>query len=154
MNEKLWADPDKCTGCGICELVCSLHHEGQWTHALSRVQVLAHPELELFIPLFCQQCEEPPCETACLMNVIDRNETSGRVERQHEGCIGCRACEVSCPLVGCFYLESKERVLNCDLCDGDPQCVTFCPEGALTFSSSDSQLHDRKRQRYHALVSY
>ena len=35
--------PDVCTGCGICELMCSLYHEGVQTPALARLQVVNDP---------------------------------------------------------------------------------------------------------------
>ena len=35
--------PDICTGCGICELMCSLYHEGVQAPALARLQVINDP---------------------------------------------------------------------------------------------------------------
>lgn len=35
--------PDVCTGCGICELMCSLYHEGVQGPALARLQVVNDP---------------------------------------------------------------------------------------------------------------
>ena len=35
--------PAVCTGCGICELMCSLYHEGVQTPALARLQVVNDP---------------------------------------------------------------------------------------------------------------
>ena len=35
--------PDVCTGCGICELMCSLYHEGVQAPALARLQVVNDP---------------------------------------------------------------------------------------------------------------
>jgi len=33
---------DLCTGCGVCELMCSLLHNGVTGRALSRVQVIVY----------------------------------------------------------------------------------------------------------------
>jgi Fe-S-cluster-containing dehydrogenase component len=58
-----------------------------------------------------------------------------------EMCIGCRACEEAC-----IYAETNTRIkydagrnicLKCDLCDGDPQCVTACPESILAFGTPE-----------------
>ena len=35
--------PDICTGCGICELMCSFYHEGMQAPALARLQVVNDP---------------------------------------------------------------------------------------------------------------
>jgi ferredoxin len=35
--------PAICTGCGICELMCSLYHEGVQAPALARLQVVNNP---------------------------------------------------------------------------------------------------------------
>ena len=35
--------PTVCTGCGICELMCSLYHEGVQGPALARLQVVNDP---------------------------------------------------------------------------------------------------------------
>ena len=35
--------PTVCTGCGICELMCSLYHEGVQAPALARLQVVNDP---------------------------------------------------------------------------------------------------------------
>ena len=35
--------PAVCTGCGICELMCALYHEGVQTPALARLQVINDP---------------------------------------------------------------------------------------------------------------
>ena len=35
--------PTVCTGCGICELMCSLYHEGVQAPALARLQVINDP---------------------------------------------------------------------------------------------------------------
>lgn len=154
MNEKLWADPDKCTGCGICELVCSFFREGQWTHALSRIKIIKEENNTGFYQLFCQQCDNPPCETACLMNIVKKDSLTGKVTRNVQGCIGCRACEVTCPLGGCFYNYEKEVVLNCDLCGGDPLCVKFCPEGALSYKDSTTETTQRREAVFKKNVHY
>ena len=38
-----------------------------------------------------------------------------------------------CPFGAILYDPDNRRVIKCDLCGGDPQCVRFCPTGALQF---------------------
>ena len=57
----LYIDPDKCTGCGLCELACSFQHEKYFSPSLSRIGVLRNHQKGIFIPLNCTQCEESQC---------------------------------------------------------------------------------------------
>jgi Fe-S-cluster-containing hydrogenase component 2 len=135
MNKRLVIDAEKCDGCGICELVCALNKTGQWHPALSRIRVFADQKRELHLPMICVHCIDPLCITACLMNVIKKDQETGLTIRDESLCIGCRACEISCPFSGCIYDYTREIVVNCDLCQGDPICVKYCPTKALQFVS-------------------
>lgn len=46
-------------------------------------------------------------------------------------CTLCGACEKACP-IGAVELF-QDYVYVCDLCGGEPRCVTACTEGALTW---------------------
>jgi len=133
MNKRLVLDTEKCNGCGICELVCALSKTGQWHPALSRVKVLQDEKRKLFLPVVCAHCVNPPCINACLMNVIKKDPETGLTVRDESLCIGCRACEITCPFNVCLFDYIEEVVVNCDLCNGDPVCVKYCPARALQF---------------------
>ena len=57
----------------------------------------------------------------------------GRVEVDYEKCIGCRTCVSVCPFGAMHFVASDRKVIKCDLCDGDPQCVRFCEIEAVRF---------------------
>ena len=38
-----------------------------------------------------------------------------------------------CPFGAMHYVASDRKVIKCDLCDGDPQCVRFCDVEAVSF---------------------
>jgi len=40
---------------------------------------------------------------------------------------------VGCPFGAIRYDSDRKQVIKCEFCDGDPQCVRFCPTGALQF---------------------
>jgi Fe-S-cluster-containing dehydrogenase component len=48
-------------------------------------------------------------------------------------CTECLACMDECPNVGRDVKSG--RIMVCDLCEGDPMCVKWCPEGALTWEA-------------------
>ena len=144
MEEKaLVFDPFICTGCMRCMTTCSTYNNGATSLAKARLQVARHEghaitdideEDELiFEALTCQQCDVPYCMHFCPVNAISRNTETGAMVINYNRCIGCRMCMTGCPFGAIRYDTSRKRVIKCELCDGDPQCVKFCPTEALQF---------------------
>lgn len=133
----LFLNPELCTGCRTCEMVCSLDKEGECNPAKSRIKVLTLLKDGIDIPAFCQHCEYAPCLDVCPINAVKRNRETGAVEINSEVCIGCRACMLVCPY-GALRLDLNRRVMvKCDLCGGDPKCARFCITKALTYERQD-----------------
>jgi Fe-S-cluster-containing dehydrogenase component len=57
----------------------------------------------------------------------------GRVEVDYDVCIGCRMCIAICPFGAMSFDTLARKVIKCDFCDGDPQCVRFCEPGAVQY---------------------
>jgi len=133
LEKILFIDPEKCTGCRICETACSMHHEKVANPSLSRIHVAKWETAGLYIPVVCVQCESPICETVCPVKAIRRDEKTGAVLINYEACVGCRLCALYCPFAGAQIDSKKGRVLKCDLCDGNPVCAKFCDPKALQF---------------------
>jgi carbon-monoxide dehydrogenase iron sulfur subunit len=81
----------------------------------------------------CQQCQDAPCMNVCPVKAISQDEQLGRVSVDYNTCIGCRACVSVCPFGAMSFNSTDRRVLKCDVCDGDPQCVRFCDVKAVDF---------------------
>ena len=79
MAKVLTADFEKCTGCRLCELVCSVKHEGVSNPSRSRLKVEKWEWEGLYIPMLCQQCEDAPCKSVCPVKAISRDEELGRL---------------------------------------------------------------------------
>ena len=79
MPKVLTVNPEKCTGCRICELACSVNKEGMVNTSLSRIKVIKWEMEGFYVPMFCQQCEDPLCAAVCPVNAINRDEYLGRV---------------------------------------------------------------------------
>ena len=133
MAKVLMIDYEKCTGCRLCELVCSVKHEGASNPARSRIKIVKWEWEGRYVPMGCQQCQSAPCMAVCPVKAISRNEEMGRVEIDYDVCIGCRMCVAVCPFGGMGFDIMASRVVKCDLCDGDPQCVRFCEPGAIQY---------------------
>ena len=83
--------------------------------------------------MICRQCQDAPCLNACPTGAISVNATLGRVEINEETCIGCRTCVSVCPFGVMTFNSIDRKVIKCDLCDGDPQCVRFCDVHAIEY---------------------
>ena len=131
VNERKFvaADLEKCTGCGVCELVCALKREKVYNPQRSRIKVLRLNQI-LNMPVACRLCENPPCVAACPLDCLTQSE-SGVIIVDEDKCDGCGWCIKACPYGAVVFNPEKETAMICDLCDGDPQCVEWCPEEAL-----------------------
>jgi len=131
----VYCDPFKCVGCGICEYVCSLKHEGGFGAAYSRIRaVRIYPNRNVAIA--CVMCEDPPCVKACPRDALSQAE-DGRILVDEEKCTGCGLCVEACDF-GAITLHPKRRTpITCDLCDGTPLCIDACPEDALELTTRD-----------------
>lgn len=141
-------DEMKCTGCGICQMACSMQHFGVINKDLSRIQVRKYLlPIAKGIQTTCSQCqkEERKCEPACPLNppaiyydsklfhmVIDRERCLG------DGCLQCRD---ACPAKAVRnHPKLSPTPFVCDLCDTEnngkrePQCINVCPTGALVYN--------------------
>jgi carbon-monoxide dehydrogenase iron sulfur subunit len=131
MSKALVVEAEKCNGCRLCVKACSQRHDGSDDPARSRIQV---DELQgVFMPVVCQQCEDAPCMASCPTSSRSRDEETGRTDIDYKRCIACRTCIAVCPFGASRYDKAEKRVVTCDLCDGDHQCVRVCGPGALKY---------------------
>ena len=146
MEKILKVDYQKCTGCRLCELVCSVTHDGISNPSRSRVRVIKWEDIGVYVPMICQQCENAPCEAICPVGAIKRDEEDGSLGVDYNICIGCRSCVTACPFGAMNYNKTDRRVFKCDLCGGKPQCVEFCEEKAIDFIASESSSDHKKKE--------
>ncbi len=135
MEKVLVIDANKCTGCRLCEQVCSVMHEGSVNPHRARIKIMKWEIEGVVLPMVCQQCDEPPCRDICPMGAIEKNEDTGLVMVDYDKCIGCRMCISACPFGAMDYDLVGKKVMKCDLCGGEPQCVSFCDPAAVRFEA-------------------
>jgi molybdopterin-containing oxidoreductase family iron-sulfur binding subunit len=117
---------------------------------------------KFYMPVACQQCENPPCVKVCPVEATWR-EPDGIVVIDYDWCIGCRNCIAGCPYGArrfnwgtpsvpkdefnpvTEYLGNRPRqrgvVEKCTFCIQRvrqglyPKCVEVCPVGARKFGN-------------------
>ena len=145
LDKVLMVNHEKCTGCRLCEVICSVTHDGVSNPARSRIKVMKWESEGLYIPMTCQQCDDAPCMNVCPVKAISRDEDVGFVTVDEDVCIGCRSCVAICPFGAMNYNVMDKKVFKCDLCGGKPQCVLFCDMKAVDYVSADRLSVFKKR---------
>lgn len=128
---------ERCNGCRMCELACSIKKLGEFNPARSRIHVVGFED-EFCFPTTCFHCEQAYCTEACSASALVRDEATGMVKVLSDKCTGCKECIMACPFAGLAFSSEEGIVVNCDLCGGEPECVAVCPTGALELAEVDS----------------
>jgi Fe-S-cluster-containing hydrogenase component 2 len=140
---------DKCTGCRICELACSLFTGQSVNPRNSRIHIVkleAESTISSF-PVLCVQCAEPVCESICFAGAISTNPSTGAKIIDIDKCFGCNACVYACPYGAIFLNRSLGIAVVCNRCNGSPLCVKMCPFEALQYIPSDVASMKLRRNR-------
>ena len=135
---RLIADANLCSGCRICELVCSFHHYQEFNPSLGRIRIEINRGIkpdtrtdQIDVPHVCQQCSPALCAEACSVEAIYWDPQYQLLRIDKELCIGCGLCEEHCPHDMIRMVNDGQLAQKCDMCLGEPQCVSFCPRDAL-----------------------
>lgn len=139
-------DPNKCIGCGICELVCSLNKSEKkvFNPLRSRIAILRlYPVIN--VAMTCRLCEDAPCVRACPRNALTQSSKNGIIIVDEKKCNGCGWCIEACDYGGITIDPEKKIAITCDLCESrkgigvfpgrkivSQACIEWCPEEALS----------------------
>ncbi len=119
---KIKIEKEKCSGCHLCEMVCSLVHLGILNSEKSAIRI-ERDDLETSenTPVVCHQCKK----MKCLAN--ENGAVDAAAEKKkflwHKGRANL------CPFKALSVLD--ETAYHCDLCGGDPHCTKVCTTGAI-----------------------
>jgi anaerobic carbon-monoxide dehydrogenase iron sulfur subunit len=145
MSNTLIIDPEKCTSCRLCELVCSQRNAGAYRPSRSRIEVAIHTDAAFYFPMACFQCDDAPCMKECAAGAIVRDPVTKVVKIVLDECTECRICETACPFGVIKCVDGKAQ--KCEYCEGDPECARFCTPGALRYEP-EGQWPAPQRQAY------
>ncbi len=122
-------NPKQCTGCHICELICSFTKFKVFNPRMSMIRIdYDYKTYELKGVIVCTQCGM--CISVCPSNALAN--VNGIVVLDHSKCTGCLTCASVCPYNAIVVING--RPYKCDLCGGNPQCVRYCVRGVLSAS--------------------
>jgi Fe-S-cluster-containing hydrogenase component 2 len=145
MTDSIWIARDyiSCSGCRMCELACSIHHEDWMWPEASRIRVfMPFPGTE--VPHFCAQCEDYPCVESCTFDALSIDDDTSAVIVDREACTSCGLCIKACPGTVPFLHPEDNKATICDLCEGDPECVKVCRDAgynALELVEEEPNVH-------------
>ena len=170
-----------CIGCRRCVEACHVenNHDRASHNSYIRVLEMTNGSMDMeqgdasydhpvpapgkfYMPVQCQQCENPPCVRVCPVEATWQ-ERDGIVVVDYDWCIGCRYCEAACPYharrfnwraptipagevnPNQSYLSNRIRpqgvMEKCTFClhrtrEGRmPACLEACPTGARVFGN-------------------
>ena len=139
-------NPEACTGCGLCDLMCSLYHEGEQGQALSRSELVGDRLTAEFVFSVCRQCRVASCHDACPNRdrALCVDEVSRTKYINPDECDGCGKCIEACPFEPprIKLHPEKNYAFMCDLCRGraeGPICIEYCSFDALTLARKDER---------------
>ncbi len=118
-------DVERCTGCKLCQLVCSVVNFRDNNPKKSGIRIVSRLFTEgRYDVIVCNQCGQ--CVEACPAGAIRAER--GVVTIDAEQCVNCGACIEACPLGAIFVHPEVEHPIKCVACG---ECERLCPRGAL-----------------------
>jgi carbon-monoxide dehydrogenase iron sulfur subunit len=118
---KIKVEKEKCSGCHLCETVCSLYHLGFVNTEKSAIRIEKDDlDTSFNAPVLCRQCKKMKC-------------LSGEArdpEKERWLFIWDRTRAERCPFRALHVFDGF--AYHCDLCGGSPQCLIVCTPGALS----------------------
>jgi molybdopterin-containing oxidoreductase family iron-sulfur binding subunit len=172
----------RCVGCRKCVHACVAENNQSRNPEIQYIRVvrLPHGSLDFekaehdydpemvpekgyfYVPIQCQQCENPPCVKVCPVHATWQ-EPDGITVIDYDWCIGCRYCAAACPYWArhfnfkrpsipkerlnpdMAYLGNRPRrkgvMEKCHFCvqrtraGRYPACLEVCPVGARKFGN-------------------
>lgn len=124
---RIKVDVEKCVGCMLCELICSFKHENSFSRRKARLRV--ERLIGKFKPVTCILCGS--CVRACKYGALSIDPSIGYIKFDEKRCVGCKECVEACPVNIIKFDEKEGFPLICNMCEGNPQCVEWCPHQSL-----------------------
>lgn len=131
VNQYVNCNPKMCNGCIVCEYACSMEKEQTFNPVKSRIKAVRLDTIKN-IALTCRACQDAPCVAACPNGALVQSLENKSIIVDESKCKGCGWCIQACEYGAITLHPSTKKAIVCDMCNGDPVCVKWCPESALS----------------------
>lgn len=138
--KRVYVNEKWCLGCHLCEYYCAFANSGERDIVKALKDISIQPRIQIegdhgvSFAVSCRHCDEPLCVKGCITGALTRE--SGVITIDHEKCVGCYTCILSCPY-GAIMPSPDGAVQKCELCTtngvGQPACVQGCPNQAIVY---------------------
>ena len=89
----------------------------------------------------CRHCKDPICVHSCISGALTKGE-DGVVRIDRDKCVGCLTCVLVCPYGAVLPAPDGHAAMKCALCTdngrGEPNCVKYCPNGAIVYEEREA----------------
>ena len=123
--KKLAADSAKCTGCGVCQEVCSKAWYKTTDKSKGAIRIHVDPRGGYTVAV-CDQCGA--CKEMCSVMALSTGK-DGVVRLNKKSCVGCLVCVGECLSDNMRYHDDLPTPYKCVACG---LCAKECPAGVLT----------------------
>ena len=121
-----YVDVDKCTGCGLCELVCPVTHISAFPFKADDEPKKKRLRAKDKRIIACEAPVEPTAEHAWTFTVDE------------EKCSQCGACHRACLQDAITWQKKEYASINQDKCTGCGACLVACPDKDQAITVSDA----------------
>ena len=147
-----WEATGICSGCRLCEPGVPCQKTAPSIRTWSRIRWW-NWNTGIDIPITCQQCENPACQTACRFEALTYDEKLKIVVVDEEKCTSCQACVGACPYGIITIDPATKKPLNAICAGAEPVCVSICPSNVLS-ALDDIKAGEYRRRRFAALLAF
>jgi protein NrfC len=111
----------QCVDCELCLEACrstnSVPDYGHRTVILERrISNIEGERERVFMPILCNQCNQPSCVRVCPTGATYKDPINGIVRMDPKKCIGCKTCMAACPYNARYYKEEDRAIDKCNFC--------------------------------------
>ena len=144
--KRIYVKEEWCLGCRLCEYNCAFANSGMTDMVKALRGKTIYPRIQVetgadgvTYAVSCRHCSDPVCVKSCIAGALSKKD--GVIEIDHEKCVGCFTCVLSCPY-GCVAVgKDGHSAAKCELCTGNggtPACVKNCINGAIVYEERDA----------------